>query len=531
LFCTLSVAAYIVLFVKLAHNNVLLFLDEYHSILNLHQPWHVLAKTFDRNGSGLAWPLLQKMSVEAFGRELWVYRFPALVGAIGSLVIFLPTARPLVGKIPALVAFIAFATCTFQIYYSHVGRAYSLVIFFSLAVVFTLTRLSHEKSPKFRYHLMFAACAALAAFVHLITVPFVAGVGIAATLASQKCRDRLWRLAASMFAAGLAAALLYLPAWSSTTRFFDRVIGKSSPAISFNLLDMVDLLAGTREAAVVWVVAFPIALVWLFFFKRRGSLVLLAACIAPVLAVVIGRPKGSQFAYARYLLPALPFVFMALASLIEKMVRLVRTPSRWTGTVCILGGGALAIAAFLVGPLGVDRSTAGPFANADLALHPTRAFDTPWEEAPVFYSTLAKMPQKVRIVELPAFRSRQQFLYRNYFLHHGKEVWFAPFHPVPPLWPTKGYLTDLETAQLESSGAHYLIIHLDAKRELMAYWASVTGGLKGEELKKPPFKFPKGKMYQPSSEIVTHLTARLGGPIFRDKWIAVWELRPQNRKY
>ena len=84
---------------------------------------------------------------------------------------------------------------------------------------------------------------------------------------------------------------------------------------------------------------------------------------------------------------------------------------------------------------------------------------------------------------------------------------------------------DLKPAQFQRSGARYVIVHLDVGREARAFWASATGGLESEELKKPPFKFPKEKMYLPTAETLIDLTEQFGVPVYRDEWIAVWDLR------
>ena len=61
--------------------SVLLFGDEFHSVRNLERPWLELARLFDRNGSGLLLPLLQKLAVTLLGKGLWSYRLPAIAGA------------------------------------------------------------------------------------------------------------------------------------------------------------------------------------------------------------------------------------------------------------------------------------------------------------------------------------------------------------------------------------------------------------------------------------------------------------------
>ena len=96
---SLAAIAYVAFFADLAGDDLLLYMDEYHSAQGLGSPWQVVATRF--YSSGLAFPLLQKGAIEVFGRGLWVYRLPALAGALGTLFIFFVTARVFIGPVSA----------------------------------------------------------------------------------------------------------------------------------------------------------------------------------------------------------------------------------------------------------------------------------------------------------------------------------------------------------------------------------------------------------------------------------------------
>ena len=263
--------AYLVLFAALARGNLLFFLDEYHGIRDLDAPWHAVATKFDIWGSGFALPLSQKLALEVFGRELWVYRLPALAGALGSLLIYYATARAFVGTVPALVAFSMFATSHIHIYYSHVGRPYSLTIFFCLATVAALSRILDQERPGMIWYVAFAVSAAMAVYVHLVALPFVLGVSAAAVLVALLSGKTTGRMMVSICGAGLLVLVPYLLAWSSVSELLNRVVQKKS-YVSFTSFDILDMLSGSRPLTVVWAVALPVAVVWYATAKRKSAL-------------------------------------------------------------------------------------------------------------------------------------------------------------------------------------------------------------------------------------------------------------------
>ena len=85
------------------------------------------------------------------------------------------------------------------------------------------------------------------------------------------------------------------------------------------MVDVLDLLSGNRPLTAVWAIALPVALVWFAVAKRKEAVLLLSACLAPILALWVFSPAGTQYAYARYLLPGLPFFLMLFAWLIERL--------------------------------------------------------------------------------------------------------------------------------------------------------------------------------------------------------------------
>ena len=67
-------------------SGVFLIGDEFHSLRSVDLGFAELARTYDRYGSGLALPVLQKIAASLGGHGLIAYRLPAIVGDRKSVV-------------------------------------------------------------------------------------------------------------------------------------------------------------------------------------------------------------------------------------------------------------------------------------------------------------------------------------------------------------------------------------------------------------------------------------------------------------
>ena len=194
---------------------------------------------------------------------------------------------------------------------------------------------------------------------------------------------------------------------------------------------------------------------------------------------------------------------------------------------------ALAGVLFAAGPLGVARPVNGPFANLDIVLNPTRAFDAPWPDAPAFYSQLGA-EEDALVVEFPALRWRRQQLYRSYFLQHQKPVWLATLEWPFGALPEEGYLHVMDFPSLSDavSSNLFLVVHLDIRQETMEYWRFVRSTA-GSSRSKSPFLLQHEEPY-PNREammaIVGSLDGRLGPPFFEDRRIKVYRAGTKNRR-
>jgi hypothetical protein len=206
---------------------------------------------------------------------------------------------------------------------------------------------------------------------------------------------------------------------------------------------------------------------WALARERRTSVLLgWAALLGPLALLLATNPRGMDYAWARYLLSALPFLAaLVAAGWLELGARLTRSPA----AALALGAALLGIQHW-TGPIGPRAPDDGAFGNTYLALHALPAFDEPYADTPEFYRTLAADPAASRIVEVPPIYTRAVLLLRNYALQHGKEV-LVGWPGEMPLALTGGpYVRLLE---LEPAIADYLVLHKDPLAEVPAYFRFV----------------------------------------------------------
>jgi 4-amino-4-deoxy-L-arabinose transferase-like glycosyltransferase len=239
------------LYIRLAgRGDVHLFGDEFHSVWNLNKPYSQLFRLYDIFGSGVALPVMQRVSIDLFGPGLWAYRFAATVGAVGALLLIYPVARRLVGQTPAIIATLALSASSIHIFYSRFGRSYSLVVFLSLLLVYAMCRVMNGDKAALFWRALLTLSAGLLPWVHLTAAVFVAGVAIAGALMiivrKQNPRDLYWLFTDFAIASAICIGL-YLPAWKSLWEFVEVTAGRGNFA-AFGVLDVSGLLAGNRPS-------------------------------------------------------------------------------------------------------------------------------------------------------------------------------------------------------------------------------------------------------------------------------------------
>jgi len=522
-------------FCRFWSSDLLLFGDEFHGIWNLNKPYSELIKLYDEFGTGVAFLLCQRLCVDTFGPGLFAYRLIAVLGAILSVLIIYPVARRLTGRVPALITAPALAANSMHIFYSHFARAYSLAVFLGLLFVYAVYRVLERERPGVLWYVILTVSAALLPYIHLTAVVFVAAVAVAgaAVMVINKRLSRRWYWFAGSFAiAAVICLLLYLPAWRPLYDFVGMKYGQGRIANS-GIPDVFALLAGSHVGGCILLVGVAAGTVWFLARRRAPALVLVTAALAPVAGILISRPAGSVYAYARYLLIALPFMLMLTAWLLVELLSLLHLRGKPGSYLSLAAGLLLVVLSFIAGPLGLRHTADGPFANTYLSMMPLPAFDVSWDQTPAFYKDLAKSNEHVQIIEAPELLSASVLLYRNYYLRHRKKVTIGLVtHLVGSKnvnLPVGPYVDLSEPDWAEHCDADYLVLHRDVIKEIFAYWRFVYNRLwpnmRDRNLSSMMAKYysiirPAGSL----SKLIERFGAELGQPVYEDSRIVVWKL-------
>jgi len=523
--------------------GALLFGDELHTLRDITGGYADVLTRFSDTGSGMALPLLQRIGIDIFGAGHWSIRAPAWIAGLALLYSTLPLARRIVGSERAAVYTLALvAGHPLLIFYSHFGRAYSLVALLAVLLLERLMSVVDGRSSARDSLPWLAVLTALLPWAHPTALGFVlpayAGTLLALQLDDTRSAPERGRAAEAIAVAlglgGLLCVLLHLPAAGSMRDFFltkttDEYYG------SFGIGDVVALLFGGRLVAIAMVLGFFTSAGFLARQWGARSLPLLLGCVGPAAAIVIVRPYGDAYAYARYVLPAVVPAFMVIGWGLEQVmaqspVYLRRPEMRATAL-----GMALLGVHVIAGGLAPLTARGGPHANTYLGMLRLPAFDVEWPDAPPFYRSLRQRDQASRaplhVAEWPALTTRTRHLYRSYYLMHGVDTSLAPFPGEFPRMPKGPYVNLQDEAWRKHTDADYLIVHLDIETELKDYWAfvyeRVVPALPAPGLKALLERHERyGGVLRPAHpRLLARLEAELGEPSYRDRYVVVWKLR------
>jgi hypothetical protein len=501
-------------------SEAFLFGDELHSLPVLDLPWRRVLAAFDLEGSGLALPLLQKLSVSALGSSLLALRLPALLPALLALVLLPVLGRRVVSAEGALIATALAAASPFLVFYARFARSYSLVLLLALVFTWAAVRVADRSASPRLGCVALALCGGLLPWAHLTSAGFVAVTAAAALLAvslQPQAGKRLRAVLAACLGAAALAAALHLPAAARAAAVVARKQDERYES-AFSPLDVVALLAGGHAVGALLAAATLVAAVVRLRAVGPRALPLAAAALLPVPLVFAGQPYGDPYAYARYAIAALPAALLLLGELGAAGLRRVPAAER---ALPVLAP-ALAVLGACAGPLGARDD--GRHANTYLALLPLPAFDAPFPAVPAAYD---RIEDGAVIVETPALVNRSRQLYRAYYLRHRRPtlLGFLPEEgPAPP-----GPHVSLLEPRLLAGRADYLVVHRDPELEVSRYWRFVyeeawprTGGPRALMERQADWGRP---LARPSPELVERLRRRFGPPVVENEELLVFRLR------
>lgn len=498
--------------------------DEWHTLRAAWAGFGASLRTFDAFGSGLGLPFAVRCAAELGGwSEFWV-RAPALLAGVAVLAGVFWLGRDLAGTGVALVATALASADSFLTYYAAFVRAYSVVAALSLLAAAAALAFLAPGRVRRRAPLALALATGLAPWFHVTGLaPIAALAGTAAlVLGCRRSWRRLALLAASVAAGCLLAAALLAPARESLSEFLGRK-GSQKYYGTFGALDVWALFFGNRVlAAGIAALLVPLGIGLALRTGARG-LVVLAGLVGPLVALLVARPTGDPYAYARYASAAVPFACLVLAWGLERAVhRLGR------GELALHGLGALAAAAlFAGGSYGLCRTSDAPFQATTIGLYPLPAFDRPFPGTPEVYRRIAADEAARVVLEIPHLTQRSVHLYRNYALQHGKRVRTGFLGDNGGLLPD-GYPSFQERAVRADPDADWVVVHLDAAAEAEDYWSTVysEADARASDVRAYMERHERfGRDAEvPSAAVLAALERVLGRPAFEDARVRAWRL-------
>ncbi|HED67104.1 MAG TPA: hypothetical protein ENJ09_16295, partial [Planctomycetes bacterium] len=471
-----------------------------------------------------------------FGPGVVSFRLVALVPGILTLLLFFPFVRRLLGggarsEAPALLATFALAVHPMHVYYTRFGRAYALMLFLELLLLWALVAVYDEEGrASIGRWVLVGVSAALLPVVHLSSASFVLALGLGALLlAWMRGGARALRMPLVVFAlAALVAFLAYLPVLEDVRAYFAQTRDtKDHPS---TWIGIPVLLAGSAPLAILWLFGLPLFL-GNFIARRRVGPLLAAALAGPLAALVVTRPHGMEFAWARYLLIFAPLVPVLLAWGILRVL-----DWKWGVAGERIGLAVLAIAygvSFLTGPIRPGRRRVVAFSNTYLAMRELSPFDAPWDGASSVYQEIAADSEARCVVEFPVPVTRAVLLQRNLGRIHGKRVKVG--------WPGKlpaalaGGGPYVNVFDVSDEDADYLVVHRNLPREVRAFWLSVyddhlggrISGIDAGFLLRHQATFIGSQMHVQPAFVEERLGAihrRLGPPSYVDDDVMAWKL-------
>jgi hypothetical protein len=505
--------------------------DEFHTLLRGSEPvdltrvsYGEILTQFDTVGSHVPLPLLQRLSLDLFGPGVVSMRLVAIVPGLLLLFLAYPWLRTLVGADAAALGTLALALNPMVVFYSRFARGYMLALLFAFALGWAVVRVLDPERRRRASWAVLVGAGALLPWVHLSALGFVLALALGGlALAVRESRALTLRLLGAFALAGGLAFALHLPVLGQVLSYF-RVMESEPPPLSW--FGVPTLIAGGRIAAGTWLVLLVLA-VPLGLRRHRASVVLgLGGLLGPLVLLLATNPRGMDYAWARYVMSALPSLAgLCALAWTELGARLPRS-----GSAALVLGAALLLVQHGLGLPGLRAPRDGAFSNTYLALHALRAFDEPYPETPEFYRTLARDPSARRIVEMPPLLTRAVLLYRNYALQHGKEVWIGWSGELPAGIQGPPFVRPLA---LEPGQADYLVLHKDQTAEVPAYfryvheelWPTMRVAADDTFMRRQETIYGQNLM---GAEKIAPIAQRLGEvhgqPYFEDERILVWKL-------
>lgn len=505
--------------------------DEWHAVHQvLHSDASRIATTFGFADHSIPLTLYYRFLALHGGLTEWVMRLPMLLCGI-ALLIVAPVLLRRKAAFPVLAIWAALlAVSPLLFYHSRTARPYAVTSLLTFIAIVAFCRWWLAIKTQRRWAVIYVATTFLAGWLHPIILPFALlpfvyfGVreSRATIRAAPGARDwsglRRLILLAIGTAIALAAALLP-PLLNDWSRFWGKA-ATDSVTLESVYRTLLMLFGITQPPLLVLLTALACLGGYRLWQRDRDGVVYLAAVLfGAAVAIAAARPQWIHHpaVFARYLLPALPFLLLAVAEGAFACLEPLRGPAL---QACI----AIALVALLwrAGPMPDYLYNPNQFIghlrfqyDYDPAHNPY-VQEVPRDPLPAFYRELAQRPPRtLTLIEAP-WRLESNFNPQPWYqeIHHQyvKIGLVTPVCGVREFGEYPATVTALRFSEFvhlstilagDNYGADFLVMHL-----------------------KPWKTPPNAEVEWPNvAACLPAIESALGTPVFRDEQIAVFDLK------
>jgi hypothetical protein len=510
-------------------SQMLFFGDEFLSLCRYGLPWTTLASSYDQGGTGVPLPLLQKASAALLGANELTLRLPALVPGILAIPAVFLLSRCFFARFAAALCTLLFAVSHYAIYYSTVGRIYSLYLL--LAIVAITLVLEAARRPRPSRATTLALLFGLMFYCHLTSAALLAICGLYAigVLLARRATRRDWLLwAFSLSGAGLLALALHFPAMADLTTFLSAKL-EPDAGRGIDFVEILELYAGGGLNAALFAILIAIGLIAGFVERRPHRGLVAWAIVASAAVLLLVEPVGHSPAHARYVIYVFPLLLVPLMDglllVSRKLADLVPGSRRGPVAALTIGGFALLYWAagfegyFIDRGSNIDRLRSIGISRVDLPV-------------PALYRELAVSGACSRVIEFPFFRIRvrrsAQLLFMRYRAVHGRDVYIGEAVDTGAM---NRYVDIYHIPAALLSGS-CLVFHKDIRSEVQNWnQAHSRSGLGGEKALpveiRPACWFGGEETVYDMEKILGDLRGLYGSPWREDDALAIFRPAPQ----
>jgi len=338
-------------------------LDQFLSQVLIDDEWHAVHQVLQRTPAAMfvdfGWAdysiplgILDWYEARWFGLSETVLRAPMLVCGLATLVVLPLYVAPRVGRATAAVFALLLAISPLLVIYSRMARPYAITLLLGWTAHGAFVRYQASSHGQVRAGMAYASATSLAVWLHPIVGPFVLaplvwGASQLRHVARDERRQRLLRLLWIALPTCLAIAALVLP---PVFMHPESLLGKSGVDApnAGTLVGVWYAWLGTGStgalAICLLLAGYGTAGLWRALPEARTGVLGIALTL---LGVMVTRPAWSfnTATLARYLLPFLPLLLLAVAAGATRLARRVAAPPTRARRVLAAGAALLPCAA------------------------------------------------------------------------------------------------------------------------------------------------------------------------------------------